>query len=173
MLSSAMVDHVGVAQVDLLLAGGVLMEAVLDRYPERFERADRLVLAEFAGDILRREVEVAALIDRHRWLARYEQFEVEELNVGATSERQSFVVRILHMSAQHLAGWPLERGAVEMVDVARSSGPREPSDRPTAAARNIWDRASPARRLPATQNPSIDEPSKVMPSSSAFSELGG
>ena len=56
---------VGVAQVDLLLARRVLVEAVLDRDAHRLERADRL-LAQRAGDVVRGEVEEAALVERLR-----------------------------------------------------------------------------------------------------------
>ena len=56
-------ERVGVAQVDLLLAGSVLVEAVLDGDAERLERADRL-LAQLAGDVAGGQVEEAALVDR-------------------------------------------------------------------------------------------------------------
>ena len=104
-------------QVDLLLARCVLVEAVLDGNAERLERADRL-LAQLAGHVARGEIEVAALIDRHRRLAGNQRLEVEELDVRRDVERQTVVVGLLHVTAQHLSRVALEGRAVEVVDVA-------------------------------------------------------
>ncbi len=114
-------ERVGVAQVDLLLAGCVLVEAVLDRDAERFECPDGL-LAQFPGDVARGQVEVAALVDRDRQLAGDQRLEVEELDVGGHVEGEAFVMGRLHVATQDLAGITLERCAVEMVDVAEDPG---------------------------------------------------
>ena len=62
-------ERVGVPQVDLLLAGGALVVAELDRDAHRLQHLDRLA-AEVVADAVRRVVEVAAVVDRDRRLAR-------------------------------------------------------------------------------------------------------
>ena len=58
-------QRVGVAQVDLLLAGRDLVVAELDRDADPLQREHGLA-AEVAGDRVRGVVEVAAGVDRHR-----------------------------------------------------------------------------------------------------------
>ena len=60
-------ERVGVAQVDLLLAGRALVVAELHRDAHRLEHRDR-VAPEVVADAVRDVVEVAALVDRHRRL---------------------------------------------------------------------------------------------------------
>ena len=107
-------------EIDFLLSGSVLVEAVLDGDPHLFERADRS-FAEFAGDIVGGQVEEAALVDRDGCFTGDDGFEVEELDVGRHIEREAHLVCSLHMAAQHLAWVAGERGAVEVVDVAEDA----------------------------------------------------
>ena len=58
-------QRVGVAQVDLLLAGRALVVAELDRDAHRLERVDR-VPAEVRRGVVHGLVEVAAVVGRHR-----------------------------------------------------------------------------------------------------------
>ena len=114
-------EGVGVAQVDLLLARCVLVEAVLDRDAHGLERADRL-LAQLARHVVHRVVEEAAVVERHRLLTGGQRLEVEVLDVGRDVEREPGLVRGLHVAAQHLARIAFERLAVEVVDVAEDPG---------------------------------------------------
>ena len=63
MTLSAIVERVGVAQVDLVLAGRVLVVAVLDRDAHRLERVDG-ALAQVGGDVGGGEVEVGGVVER-------------------------------------------------------------------------------------------------------------
>ena len=110
-------ERVGVAQIDLLLARRVLVEAVLDRDPHVLQRADG-ALAQLTGDVVRGEVEIPAPVDRLGQRTLDERLEVEELDVGGDVERQALLVGGLHVAAQHLARIALERRAVEVMDVA-------------------------------------------------------
>jgi hypothetical protein len=75
-------QRVGVAQVDLLLAGGDLVVAELHRDAHPLQHGDR-VAAEVLADAVRRQVEVAGAVDRHRHLAAAGQpLEQEELDLG-------------------------------------------------------------------------------------------
>ena len=65
---SAVVQRVGVLEVDLVLAGRDLVVGRLDPDAERLERVDH-VLADFLGEV-GREVEVAGLVVRQRLDAR-------------------------------------------------------------------------------------------------------
>ena len=60
---SAIVERVGVAQVDLVLARPVLVERVLDRDAHRLEPQHRL-LAQLRAEVVRGEVEVAGGVER-------------------------------------------------------------------------------------------------------------
>ena len=76
---SAVCEAVGVAEVDLVLAGGDLVVRGLDADAERLERVDH-VLADVGAEV-GREVEVAGLVVRQRLdravLVRPEQEELE------------------------------------------------------------------------------------------------
>ena len=114
---SAIVRGVGVAQVDLLLARGVLVEAVLDGDAHRLERADRL-LAQRAGDVVGGEVEEAGVVERLRCGTALGRLEVEELDVRSDVEDQALLVGGLDVALEHVAAVAVEGRAVEVVDVA-------------------------------------------------------
>ena len=65
MMLSAVLQRVGVPQVDLLLARAALVVAELHRDAHRLEHRDRLA-AEVGAHRLRGVVEEAAAVDRHR-----------------------------------------------------------------------------------------------------------
>ena len=110
-------QRVGVAQVDLLLARSVLVEAVLDRDAHRLERADRL-LAQRPGDVVGGQVEEAGVVERLRRDALLRRGEVEELDVRGDVEDQPLLVGRLDVALEHVAAVAAERCAVEVVDVA-------------------------------------------------------
>ncbi len=115
-------QRVGVAQVDLLLAGRHLVVAELDRDAQALERRHRLA-AEVVRRVVAGHVEVAAGVDRHRLGAVGRAvLEQEELDLGVGVEGESALGRLRQGAAQ---------------DVAR--------DRPTTASR----RASGCRRTSA------------------------
>ena len=140
-------QRVGVAQVDLLLARGVLVEAVLDRDAELLELADRL-LAQVAGGVVGGQVEEAAVVERARRLAGLGLLEVEELDVGGDVEREPALVGGPHVAPQHLARIALERRRRRGGGCRRTPAPRGRRDRPTGSARTCRDRGSRARRTP-------------------------
>ena len=166
-------QRVGVAQVDLLLARGVLVEAVLDRDAHRLERADRL-LAQRAGDVVGREVEEAALVERLRPLAALGRARSRRTRCPAR-RRTSGPARGAPARGGAAPGGDRRRTACRRgCGCRRTPAPRAPWSRPTAAARTCRDRGSPGRRTPGcARSPSIDEPSNVIPSSSAFSSSAG
>ena len=168
-------QRVGVPQVDLVLARGVLVEAVLDRDAHRLERADGL-LAQRAGDVGRGQVEEAALVERHRRLALLRRREVEELDVGSDEER---VARARAPPAGCVAapgaGRPRTRVPSRLwmsqntrASVACSLGS------PHGSTSNVLASGMASTSLSWMRpKPSIDEPSNVIPSSSAFSSSAG
>ena len=74
---------VGVAEVDLVLAGRDLVVGVLDADAHLLHEEDG-VAAQVGGDVQRREVEVAALVERFR---RVGALEVEVLELRARRRR--------------------------------------------------------------------------------------
>ena len=114
-------EGVGVAEVDLVLARGVLVVAVLDGDAHRLERVDR-ALAEVGGDVGGGEVEVGRLVERLRRRARVGVGEVEELHLGRGVEAEAPLAGPVEVAAQHLAGVALERRAVDVGDVAEHAG---------------------------------------------------
>ena len=137
-------QRVGVAQIDLLLARGVLVERVLDGDPHRLERADR-ALAQLAGDVVGGEVEEPGGVDRAGagdvvTLAGAGQLvEVEELDVRRDVEREALLVGGAHGASQHLARVAHERLAVELMDVAED--PRlDGGGVAPGSARTCWHR---------------------------------
>ena len=102
---------VGVAQVDLVLAGAALVVAELDRDAHRLEHRDRGPPEVVAGAV-RHVVEVARLVDRLGAVARLEPgLEEVELDLGVGVEGEAEV------------GGPAERALqdVARVGVARAS----------------------------------------------------
>ena len=108
-------QRVGVAQVDLVLARRDLVVAELDADAHLLERHDRLA-AQVAGDVERRQVEVAALVEAAPAAVR--RLEVEVLQLRADVERVAEVRRALELPLQHEARVALERRAVRVLDVA-------------------------------------------------------
>ena len=113
-----------------MLARRVLVERVLHRDPHRLQRPDR-PLAQGAGDVGGRQVEVRAGVERHR-TAVVARGEVEELHLRRHVVREPARPRPLEVATQHLAGVALERRAVEVEDVAEDArlrrariGPRQ------------------------------------------------
>ena len=97
------------------------MERVLDRDAELLEFADRL-LAQIAGGVAGRQVEVPAGVEGPRRLPRHRWLEVEELDVGGDVEGETLGMGGLYVSSEHLTGIAVERRAVEMVDVTEHPG---------------------------------------------------
>ena len=112
-------QRVGVAQVDLVLAGRDFVVAVLDADAHLLEREDRLA-AQVAGDVERRQVEVAALVERRRALS--DVLEVEELQLRADVEGEAEVGGALELALEDVARVALERRAVRVLDVAEHAG---------------------------------------------------
>jgi hypothetical protein len=113
-------ERVGVAQVDLVLARRVLVEAVLDGDAHRLECLDG-ALAQRAGHVRGGEVEVGALVERDRRPVAV-RGEIEELQLRRDVEREAPFAGLVEVAAQHLAGIALERRAVEVADVAEHAG---------------------------------------------------
>ena len=143
---SAIVERVGVAQVDLVLARAELVEAVLDRDAHRLEREDRL-LAQVRDHVELGEVEVAGVVERLG--SRRPISEVEELHLGPGVEREALLPRPLEVALQHVARVALERLARRAAGRRRRSGRRARRRRATARSRRCWRRGSRACRTPA------------------------
>ena len=121
MTLSAIVSASVWRQVDLVLAGRVLVERVLDRDAQRLQGPDGL-LAQRAGDVVGRQVEERALVQRLRRLPLGAGGEVEELEVRGDVEGELAAPALVQVAAQHVAGVALERRAVQVGDVAEDPG---------------------------------------------------
>ena len=120
-----------VAQVDLVLARGHLVVAVLDADPHLLEGEDRLP-AQVRRPVHGEAVEVAAHVEELGCLVGGE---IEELELGADVEGIALVVDLLEGPLEHVAGVALVGGAVGVQDVAD-----HPGDRAVASGRQgmIW-----------------------------------
>ena len=110
-------QHVVLAEVDLVLAGGDLVVRRLDVDADRLERQDDLpphVLAEVDG----REVEVAGRVVRLGRGLAVAGLEEEELRLRAAVHRVAGSRRPGDGALQGMPGTALERAAVRVVDVA-------------------------------------------------------
>jgi len=115
-------QRVGVAQVDLLLAGGDLVMAVLDRDAHRLEHGDAGA-AEVVGDAVRGVVVVAARVDRFGGGADLGTVaEQEELDLRVRVEREAHLAGLGQVPLQHPARVGVARGAVGQQDVAEHAG---------------------------------------------------
>ena len=115
-------ERVGVAQVDLLLPGRTLVVAELHRDAHRLEHVDR-VAPEVLADRGRGVVEVATVVDRHRWLPGLGQLlEEEELDLRVGVEREAHVGRATQGPLEHVARIGEGRRAVRHQDVAEHPG---------------------------------------------------
>ena len=140
-------EGVGVAEVDLLLARGVLVEAVLDGDPHRLQRADGL-LPQRPRDVVRREVEEAALVERlRRWPGLAAARSRRTRCPGRRRTRGPG--RAGRARGAAAPGGGRRRTACRRgCGCRRTPGPRGPWCRPTAAARTCRGRGSPGRRTP-------------------------
>jgi hypothetical protein len=114
-------QRVGVAQVDLVLAGRVLVVRVADGDAHRLQVQHRL-LPEVAGDVGDGEVEVGPVVERLGRLRRVGVREVEVLDVGADVEGEALLPGPVEGPAQDLTGIAGERRAVQGGDVAEHAG---------------------------------------------------
>ncbi len=110
-------ERVGVAQVDFVLAGGILVEAVLHRNAHGLQRANGF-LAQCTGDIGGGEVEESTVVERNGSSTILAGREVEVLDVGRNIEDESLTPRSVQVATQHLPRVALERGAVQLCNIA-------------------------------------------------------
>ena len=116
-------QRVGVAQVDLVLAGGVLVLGVLDGDAHLLER-EHAPLAEVARHVAGGQLEVRAAVEGHGSVAGVGVGEVEVLDLRRRVEREALLPGAVERPAQDVAGAPLERRPVEVEDVAEHPGHR-------------------------------------------------
>ena len=114
-------ERVGVAEVDLVLAGSVLVEGVLDRDPHRLEHLER-VAPDVTGDVGGGQLEVGPGVERLEGLGRIAVAEQEVLHLGSDHEREPALGCRVEVSAEDLAGVALERAVVGVGDVAEHAG---------------------------------------------------
>ena len=115
-------ERVGVAQVDLVLAGGALVVAELHRDAHRLEHGDGGP-AEVVAVAVRHVVEVAGLVDRLGPLARGPALlEQEELDLGVGVEGEALVGGLGERPLQHVPRVGDARGAVGQGEVAEHPG---------------------------------------------------
>ena len=111
-------QRVGVAQVDLLLARGDLVVGVLHRDAHRLEHGDRLA-PEVVRDVVRREVEVAAGVDRlGSGALGGQRAQQEELDLRVRVEGEPGVGGLGERPAQHVPRVGPARRPVGHLDVA-------------------------------------------------------
>ena len=115
-------QRVGVAQVDLLLAGTALVVAELHGDAHRLEHVDRLA-AEVRATRLGGVVEVAAAVHGDRVLAGAgPALEEVELDLGVGVEGEALLGSRLQGALEHVARVGVRRGAVGHHDVAEHPG---------------------------------------------------
>jgi len=110
-----------VAEVDLVLARGHLVVAVLHPYPHILKGEDRLA-AQIGRPVYGEAVEVAAHVEE---LGGLVGGEIEELKLGADVEGIALIVDLLEGPLEHITGVALIGGAVGILDVTD-----HPRDRP-------------------------------------------
>jgi hypothetical protein len=118
-------EGVGVAEVDLLLAGRVLVLRVLDRDAHLLE-GEHGAATQVARTVGAGQVEVRPRVDRPRGSGRVDVGvgEVEVLHLGSGEEGVAVGPSTLEGPPQRVARAALERGLVEVEDVAE-----DPRDR--------------------------------------------
>ncbi len=114
---------VGVAKVDLVLGGPVLVLGVLDGDPHLLEGEHR-ALAQVPGQVGHRELEVGAVVQRDGRRSRRDVLrgEVEVLELGGGVEAEALFPSPFDGASQDIAGVALERGPVQVGDVADHPG---------------------------------------------------
>ena len=174
MMLSAVVERVGVAQVDLVLTGSALVVAELDRDAEVFEhphRATTEVVRRAAGHV----VEVAGGVDRLGAVgAERRRLEQVELDLGMRVEREAGVGGLRERALEHVARVGDGGLAVGRRDVAEHARGRVDLAAPRAGSGTSSGRG--ARAGPTRSErvrPSIAEPSKPSPSANAPSTSAG
>ena len=161
-------QRVGVAQVDLVLAGRDLVVAELDADPHGLQRVDRLapeVVLQLVGGV----VEVPALVQRRRVVRPLEQ---EELHLRVHVEAEPEVRRPRQVAPQHLPRVSLEQLPLRRVDVAEHPPdprplrhPRQHLERRRSGRASMSDsctRANPSTALPSNPIPSANAPSSSL-----------
>ena len=162
----AVVGHlqrVGVAHVDLVLAGADLVVGVLGVDPELLERQHRLAAQVRAG-VERRQVEVAAVVEH---LGRLRVTEVEVLELGADVEVvEAHLLGALERAAQHVARIALVRRPLGRQDVAEHppdagllGTPRQPRERRRIGLRDhvgLLDRVEAGDRRAVEAHPALE-----------------
>ena len=106
-------ERIGVAQVDLVLGGTLLMVGVLHGNAHLLQGEHR-VAAQVGGGIERRQIEIAAVVEH---LGALGVLEVEVLQLGPHDERVAGLGGPTHYALQHMArisrvGFPFRRADV-------------------------------------------------------------
>ena len=114
-------ERVGVAQVDLVLARGVLVLGVLDGDAHLLQGEDA-ALAEVARHVGGGELEVGAGVEGHGRVRRVGVGEVEVLDLGGREEGEPLLPGAVEGPAQGVSGAAFEGSAVEVEDVAEDPG---------------------------------------------------
>ena len=114
-------ERVGVAQVDFVLATGVLVLGVLHGDAHLLEH-EHGAPTEVAGQIGHRQVEVRAGVEGDRAPLRVGVGEVEVLHFGGREEGEAGGPGALERPPQGMAGVTLEGRTVEVGDVAEDAG---------------------------------------------------
>src|SRR6202035_1336433 len=97
---------VGVAEVDLVLAGGVLVLGVLDGDAHLLER-EHAALAEVARHVAGGELEIRAAVEGRRWVVGMGVGEVEVLDLGRRVEGETLLPGAVECPAKGVAGTSL------------------------------------------------------------------
>ena len=175
-------EGVGVAQVDLVLAGGVLVLGVFNRDAHLLEGEHR-ALADVAGPVGHRELEVRAGIEGGGSMGGVGVSEIEVFDLGSGEESEAAVVGPVEGAAQDVAGASLEGRSVQVDDVTEDSGHLgigalllKPAC-PWPCQGRSWKVLASGRARTSLSwtrlNPSMADPSNVMPSTRAFSNSAG
>ena len=115
-------ERVGIAQIDLVLRRRAFVVARLDADVHFFER-ERRFAAQRRGDIVAREIEVAALIERlrHERRAFDGRFEVEKLDFRANIKGVAQSRRVAQLALQNPARIGVGGRAIRQTDVAKQA----------------------------------------------------
>ena len=140
---------VGVAEIDLVLARGVLVLAVLDGDAHVLQGQHGLA-AQLTCQVVGGQVEVGALVEGHRRQpggAVGRRGEVEVLELRSHEEGETEAPGSFQGSAQYVAGIAFERRAVEVHHVTHNSRNWRPVGQIGQELEGLGVRAWPARRF--------------------------